>query len=75
MSRIGWGLAVAALALSVALDFVVPKEGGGPVWWHRGFFAWFGFAGCVLIIVGSKFLGKRWLDRPEDYWDREDRDA
>jgi hypothetical protein len=25
-----------------------------------------GFVGCVLIIVVSKWLGKVWLQRPED---------
>lgn len=70
-----WFAVALVLALSVALDFVVPKAGDGPWWLHRGFFAWFGFAGCVGIIVGSKLLGRWWLERAEDWYDREADDA
>jgi hypothetical protein len=34
------------------------------------FYAGFGFVSCILIIVVSKFLGKAFLQRPEDYYDR-----
>jgi hypothetical protein len=73
--RAGWFALALGLGLSVSLDFVLPGAGDGPRWLHRGFFSWFGFAGCVLIIVGSKLLGRWWLDRPEDYYDRETDDA
>lgn len=36
-----------------------------------GFSAIFGFVSCVLIIVGSKALGKLWLQKKEDYYDRD----
>ncbi len=35
-----------------------------------GFFALFGFIGCVAIIIGSKLIGHYWLQRKEDYYDR-----
>lgn len=65
-----WIAAAVLLALSVAADFLVGKEAGGPWWAHRGFFAWFGFVGCVVIVVGSKLLGRWLLERPEDYYER-----
>ena len=34
------------------------------------FYAAYGFFGCLLIIVLSKALGKRLLQKPEDYYDR-----
>ena len=40
-------------------------------WWSKipGFFIYFGFAGCVLLIVFSKKLGKSFLLKDEDYYD------
>lgn len=29
-----------------------------------------GFVSCILIIIISKVLGKVWLMKPEDYYDR-----
>jgi len=40
-------------------------------WSHfAGFFALFGFLGCLLIIVVAKLLGHYWLQREEDYYDK-----
>lgn len=72
--RAGW-IAAAVLVLSIAADFLVRKEGDGPWWTHRGFFAWFGFVGCAVIVLASKLLGRWWLERPEDYYGRESDDA
>jgi hypothetical protein len=41
--------------------------------WFEDLPAWgslYGLVSCVLIIVVSKFLGKLWLMRREDYYDR-----
>lgn len=35
-----------------------------------GWGALYGFASCVAIIVVSKLIGKLWLMRREDYYDR-----
>jgi hypothetical protein len=43
-----------------------------PHFWFERIPAWgslYGFASCVAIIVVSKFLGKVWLMRREDYYD------
>ncbi len=34
-----------------------------------GFWAVFGFAGCVILIYFSKFIG-RFITKKEDYYDR-----
>lgn len=33
----------------------------------------YGLISCILIIEVSKFLGKLWLMRPEDYYERRER--
>ncbi len=41
--------------------------------WFEDLPAWgslYGLAACVAIIVVSKLLGKLWLVRPENYYDR-----
>ena len=43
-----------------------------PHFWFERIPAWgslYGLASCVAIIVVSKFLGKVWLMRREDYYD------
>ena len=39
-------------------------------WWEKipAFDAIFGFLGCIFIVVGSKVLGHRWLQKDEDYY-------
>ena len=62
------GLAVVALAEIVVL-LVLHEEH------HFSFESWpafgsiYGLVSCVVIIVGSKLLGKVWLMRREDYYD------
>lgn len=75
MSR-GWQIALGvALVASLAVDLVLPGKEVKHVWQHETFFAWFGLLGCIAIILGSKALGKRVLQRPEDYYDAFRRDA
>ena len=64
------GLAVVALA-----EIVLPRifPGGESHFPFEDFPAWgslYGFGSCVAIIVVSKFVGKLWLMRREDYYDR-----
>jgi hypothetical protein len=36
------------------------------------FSALYGFAGCIAIILGSKALGHRWLQKKEDYYEKQE---
>ena len=63
------GLAMVALA-----EIVLPLifRGEHSYFSFESFPAWgslYGLASCVVIIVVSKFLGKMWLMRREDYYD------
>ena len=64
--------ALAAIALS---EIVIPRLVGAEHahFWFEDLPAWgslFGLVSCVTIIVVSKLLGKLWLTRPENYYDR-----
>ena len=39
--------------------------------WERlpVFYALFGFAGCIALIIIAKFLGKLFIKRDEDYYE------
>jgi hypothetical protein len=64
------GLLVIALA-EVALPYLVGTDHAHfsfedlPAWGSL-----YGLVSCVAIIVVSKLLGKLWLSRPENYYDR-----
>ena len=64
------GLAVVAVA-----EIVLPRlfHGGESHFSFEDFPAWgslYGLLSCVAIIVVSKIIGKLWLMRREDYYDR-----
>jgi len=64
------GLAVVAVA-----EIVLPRvfRGGESHFSFEDFPAWgslYGLVSCVAIIVVSKLIGKLWLMRREDYYDR-----
>ena len=71
MPRRWFYVGLGAVALS---EFVVPLmfHGDHSYFWFESFPAWgslYGLASCVAIIVVSKFIGKLWLMRREDYYD------
>jgi len=71
-----WQIALGiALATSLAVDLVLPGKDVKHVWEHETFFAWFGLLGCIAIILVSKALGKRLLQRPASYYEELRRDA
>ncbi len=64
------GLAVVALA-----EVVLPRlfRGSESHFSFEDFPGWgslYGFLSCVAIVVVSKLIGKLWLMRREDYYDR-----
>jgi len=65
-----WITLAAITAASIAFQFWGPKSAHPHAWdIVPAFYAIFGFAGCILIIVVSKALGKKWLQKREDYYD------
>jgi hypothetical protein len=68
MKRWHWiALGLLTAASAVAEFMGEPKH--GPWGNIPAFWAIFGFAGCVVIIIASKAIGKRLLQRREDYYD------
>ncbi|KIC09247.1 membrane protein [Leisingera sp. ANG-M1] len=69
--KLRWRLLVAALALLLAADFMVPRHHSEHFWDAiPGWGAVFGFASCVAIIFVSKFIGHSGgIMRDEDYYD------
>lgn len=68
-----WGLA--ALVVIVLAEIVLPQLFPGEP--HHfafeglpAFGSLYGLASCVLIVVVSKWLGKAWLMRSEEHYDR-----
>ena len=62
------------LTAVVLAEIVLPLifHGHPPHFWFEwipAFGSVYGLASCVAIIVVSKFLGKVWLMRREDYYD------
>lgn len=64
-------IAYGVLVLLIIVDFIVPRHEihffGDRIF---GFWSFFGFIACVLIIVISKWIGKAWLMKDEDYYDK-----
>ena len=69
------------LAFYIALAVIAMAEFGLPrlfhdehaEFWFEDLPAWesvYGLISCIVIIVGSKILGKVWLMKREDYYDR-----
>jgi hypothetical protein len=75
VNRNWWITSVGILIIAILLDFLIVS---GHVhfafpWSHiPGFFSFFGFLGCLAIIYGAKLLGHFWLQRGEDYYDKDD---
>jgi len=67
VNRIMYAL-FAACALFGVIDLFLPRKStfGFEAW--PGFYSWFGFAGCVGLVMAAKLL-RRLLMRPEDYYD------
>jgi hypothetical protein len=47
-------------------------EHHGEFWWSHvpGFFALFGFAGCLAVVAVAKLVLAPWLQRDEEYYKR-----
>ena len=64
-----------ALILSVLSDLLLHRGQGDFAWSSiLGVFALFGLIGCVAIVMISNWLGRYWLQRKEDYYERKEGD-
>jgi len=55
------------LALTVLADLVIEPKSHFGIDGTFGFYAWFGFAVCVAMVVGARLLGLL-LKRPNDHY-------
>ncbi len=62
-----WIAFLVILALTVLGDFVFPPQGKFGVDGTIGFYGWFGFLSCVVLILGPRVLGMI-LKRPDDHY-------
>ena len=69
-------ITLGALIVFVLLDVLVFAREGDYFWYNiPGYFAVFGFVGCIVIVLASKWIGHAWLQRDEDYYDDGDRNV
>jgi len=61
-----WGIVV--LAITVLLDFALTPHPHFGIDGTFGFYAWYGFATCVAMVLGAKVLGI-FLKRRDTYYD------
>ena len=66
--RLLWIVFVIILALTVLADFLVDHHGKFGIDGTIGFYAWFGFLSCVVLVFGAKALGV-FLKRKDTYYD------
>ena len=67
-------LCYVALAVIALIEFAAPRllHAEHAEFWFEDLPAWesiYGLISCVVIIIGSKLLGKLWLMRRENYYD------
>jgi hypothetical protein len=71
-NKLVWLILILAGIISILAGFVIPaKEQGQSFWWSHiwAVFALIGFAGCLILILAVKWLGRFWLQRKEKYYD------
>lgn len=66
-----WKLLFVILLISLALELNIHQHASFGIDGTRFFYAWFGFASCLAIIIVSKSLGPL-LHRPENYYKGDD---
>jgi hypothetical protein len=68
-----WSIGLGLLAaVSLVGEFAGGHGAHSSHWWTGipGFFIYFGFFGCILLILFAKNLGRMLLTRDEDYYDK-----
>ena len=61
------GIIIAAMVL---LEMVFRHPGHAVFWWHKvpAFDVLLGTIGSIGLVLGAKWLGHTWLERPPDYY-------
>ena len=74
MNRQLWITTGVILAVSIAFELVFRDTSHAEFFWQAipGFDFVYGFASCWLIVVGSKWLGKVFIQRDEGYYGEDD---
>jgi hypothetical protein len=67
--RLLWIVFIVVLALTVLADFFIDHHGKFGIDGTIGFYAWYGFISCVILVILARALGV-FLKRPADYYDR-----
>lgn len=61
---------IVSLILFLVLSFFTPTDEVQFFWEKLPIFnVLFGFVGCIVIIVGSKVLGRLFIQKDEDYYE------
>jgi len=72
-----FGVLYGCLLLSIVAGFFVLLYLHPEVhfYWERlpVFGAVYGFIGCIVIILGSKAIGHLWLQKKEDYYEKDEK--
>jgi len=62
--------AYAGMVVFFIIDIVMPRHHLTFFWDSiPGFSSFYGFISCVVIIIVSKFAGRIWLQKKENYYD------
>lgn len=67
--RLLWVVFIVILALTVLADLFIDHHGDFGIDGTIGFYAWYGFVSCVVLVIGSKGLSVL-LKRKDDYYGR-----
>ncbi len=67
--RMLWAVFIVILVATVLADFLIDHDAEHGIAGTIGFYAWYGFLSCVVLIFVSRALGF-FLKRPDDYYDR-----
>jgi len=67
--RLLWVIFVVILAATVLADLFIDHHATFGIDGTIGFYAWYGFLSCVVLVFLSLALGL-FLKRPDDYYDR-----